>query len=125
MVGVAVTLWVMFWLWVASLRTGLPPTIQRLAGGLLLAEVLALLIWSYGAAGCAGEECSSVVIAAGVAARVDIPLLCALLVALVVAQLYRAARRGATPGALRGRGAPAARPTGPGSPAGRPGSRRS
>ncbi len=87
MVAAALTLWLMFGLWVAAPALGLRPGVARTAVVLLVAELGALLVWSYGCEfGCtpAGDV-------AGTAARTDVPVLAALFVAALLAQRARAA----------------------------------
>ena len=46
--------------------------------GLLGAELVVLLLWSYGTEGCVEADCAPLAQAAGIAARVDVPVLAAL-----------------------------------------------
>lgn len=123
MVAAAATLWLTFWLWLAAPVLGLPRLTRRLAGAAFLAESVALLAWSYGSDGCVGSACPPLVQAAGLAARLDIPLLACLLTGLTAVRMLRSTRAHARAAVSR-RAGRAARPTRRGSPAGPPGSRR-
>ena len=46
--------------------------------GLLGAELVVLLLWSYGTEGCLEPGCAPLAQAAGIAARVDVPILAGL-----------------------------------------------
>ena len=123
MVAAAATLWLTFWLWLAAPVLRLPRLTRRLAGAAFVAESAALLAWSYGSDGCDGPACPPLIQAAGLAARVDIPLLACLLTALTAVRMLRSTRADARAAVSR-RAGRAARPTGRGWPAAPPGSRR-
>jgi hypothetical protein len=88
----ATTLWGMFALWILAGTLDLPRLLEGTAAALMAAELVALLAWSYGTEGCAGDECSPFARAAGVAARVDIPILAALLLLAAFTPLLRGRR---------------------------------
>ena len=69
----AATIWVMFACFLLFPHLGLPAVFHRTAMVLLVAELLALMAWSYGEAGLARSV-----------AAIDIPLLSAALVVLAV-----------------------------------------
>ena len=56
---------------------------------LAVAELVALLVWSYGTQRCEGAACTGFAQAAGAAARTDIPILAALFVVLALVRLRR------------------------------------
>jgi hypothetical protein len=77
MLAGAITIWTMFSLWIIAPHAGLPRQIGRVAGILCVAELVALLTWSYLVDGCSDRTCAPVGQAVGVAARTDIPALAA------------------------------------------------
>ncbi len=79
-VAAALTLWLMFSLWVAAPALDLPRGIARTAAALLTAELVALLSWSYGC----DVECTPAADVAGTAARTDIPVLAVLFIGVLV-----------------------------------------
>ncbi len=86
-VAAALTLWVMFALWVAAPSISLPRGLARTAAALLTAELVTLLTWSYGC----DLECTPVAEVAGTAARMDIPVLAVLFVVALLARRVRTA----------------------------------
>jgi hypothetical protein len=74
----AATIWVMFACFLLFPHLGLPAVFHRTAMTLLVAELLALMAWSYGSEGEPAAEVGRS------AAAVDIPLLSAALVVLAV-----------------------------------------
>ncbi len=89
MLAAALTLWWLFALWIATPVLGLPRLVQRTAGLLLCAELVALFLFSYGTEGCDEPTCPPVARAAGVAARTDLPALALAFLAVVVYGLAR------------------------------------
>jgi hypothetical protein len=86
MVAAAATLWMLFGLVVAGPSIGLSRGVARTAGGLLGAELVALLLASYGCE----PECTPAAEVFGTVARVDLPILTAVfVVALLAAQVRR------------------------------------
>lgn len=77
MLAAALTIWLMFSLFLITPLAGLPWTMARIAAILLSVELLALFAWSYGTEGCDDASCPPLAQAAGVAARTDIPALSA------------------------------------------------
>jgi hypothetical protein len=75
---------------------GLPASMHRTAMALLVGELVALGVWSYGSEGCDERPCAPVVEAGRTAAAVDIPLLALLLVVVAVIRGVRAQRRART-----------------------------
>ena len=86
------TLWLMFGLHLVAREFGLSRLTARLALVLLVAELVLLLSWSYGTDTCDGAECSPFTRAAGVAARVDLPILAAVLLTAATAEYLRRSR---------------------------------
>ena len=84
MLAAAATLWILFSVWLLSPHVGIDPRAARLVGCALLAELAFVLIWSYGTEFCDGRACPPVAQAAGVAARVDLPVLAVVVVAVAV-----------------------------------------
>jgi hypothetical protein len=97
MVAAALTLWVMFSLWLIAGCADLPQPIGRVAMMLLALELGSLLTWSFGADRCDERTCAPLAQAAGIAARTDVPILAAAFVVVTVVRLTRGARGGATP----------------------------
>jgi hypothetical protein len=93
----AITLWAMFSLYLIVPIAGLPDVIARIAAILGIAELVALLLWSYGSEGCSDTTCAPIAQAAGIAARADIPVLAWGFVLVALVQLRRTARRRKSP----------------------------
>jgi hypothetical protein len=74
----AATIWAMFSCFLIFPWLGLPAVFHRTAMALLVAELLALMMWSYGSPGAPGAELGRT------AAAIDIPLLSLALVVLAV-----------------------------------------
>lgn len=74
------TIWMMFALWIIAPHAEAPARIARIAGIICSVELIALLGWSYGVEACAERDCAPIAQAAGVAAKVDIPVLAAMFV---------------------------------------------
>jgi hypothetical protein len=74
----AATIWGMFACFLIFPHLGLPAVFQRTAMALLVAELLALMTWSYGRPGAPGAELGRT------AAAIDIPLLSLALIVLAV-----------------------------------------
>jgi hypothetical protein len=87
------TIWSMFSCFLLFPRLGLPVLLQRTAATLLAAELLALMIWSYGSEDCLRRPCGPAAEAGRSAAAIDIPLLALALIVLAVAIGVRAWRR--------------------------------
>jgi hypothetical protein len=77
MVAAALTIWVLFSLWIIAGCAGLPHPIGRVAMLLLALELGTLMIWSYGSESCDERTCAPLAQAAGIAARTDVPILAA------------------------------------------------
>jgi hypothetical protein len=90
MLAAAITIWTMFSLWIIAPHAGLTARIARVAGLLCTVEIVALLIWSYGVAGCVDRTCAPLGQAAGIAARTDIPVLAAAFLVFVAVRWRRA-----------------------------------
>jgi hypothetical protein len=73
-IAAAVTIWGMFGCFLVFPHLGLPAVFHRTAMALLVAELLALMVWSYGRPGAPAAE------AGRSAAAIDIPLLALALV---------------------------------------------
>jgi hypothetical protein len=89
MVAAALTLWVMFSLWIIAGCVSLPQPVGRVALVLLLLELGSLLIWSYGAEQCDERTCAPLAQAAGIAARTDVPILAVMFLVITVVRLWR------------------------------------
>ena len=90
MVAAALTIWVMFSLWLIAGTIRLPPGIGRVALLLLALELVSLAVWSYGSGSCDDRTCAPLAQAAGIAARTDVPILAA---AFLVAAVVRVSAR--------------------------------
>lgn len=77
-IAAAATIWGMFACFLVFPHLGLPAVFHRTAIALLVAELLALMVWSYGGEAGPGPD------AAHSAAAIDIPLLSLALVVLSV-----------------------------------------
>jgi hypothetical protein len=89
----AATIWGMFSCFLLFPRLGLPSVLHRTAMTLLVAELVALAMWSYGSEGCVRRPCGPAAEAGRSAAAIDIPLLALALVVLAVMLGVRAWRR--------------------------------
>jgi hypothetical protein len=89
----AITIWIMFSLWIISGCAGLPHPIGRIALVLLLLELAALMIWSYGSENCDERTCAPLAQAAGIAARTDVPILAAGFLVVTAVRLTRTSFR--------------------------------
>jgi hypothetical protein len=89
MVAAALTLWVMFSVWLIASAVGIQAAIATTAAGLAVSELVALLWWSYGVESCARSTCRALTGAVGSAATVDIPLLAGLFLVLALVKLGR------------------------------------
>lgn len=87
------TLWAMFSCFLLFPRVGFPPLMHRTAMALLVAELVALAMWSYGSEGCFERPCAAAAEAGRTAAALDVPLLSAGLVVLALARGVRIWRR--------------------------------
>jgi hypothetical protein len=89
MLAAAITIWAMFSLWLIAPHVQAPARVGRIAGLMCSAELVALLLWSYGVQTCAERTCAPVAQAIGIAARVDIPLLAAAFLVFACVQWRR------------------------------------
>jgi hypothetical protein len=80
----AATLWMLFSVWLICPHVGVRPQLSRIVGAALGAELVMLLVWSYGTEACDANACAPLAQAAGVAATLDLPVLSVLLVAVVL-----------------------------------------
>jgi hypothetical protein len=87
------TIWAMFSCFLLFPLLGLPPLMRRSAVGLLVAELVALGMWSYGSEDCVERPCSAVAELGRTAAALDVPLLSAGLVLLATLSGVRSWRR--------------------------------
>lgn len=92
----AITIWIMFSVWLISACAGLPRPIGRLALVLLMLELGSLMIWSYGSESCDERTCAPLAQAAGIAARTDVPILATCFLVATVVRLTRGTRAGTT-----------------------------
>jgi hypothetical protein len=72
---------------------GLPVLLPRIAMTILMAEVLALAVWSYGSVDCSERPCGAAAETARDAAALDVPLSAGLFVVFVTIAGLRADRR--------------------------------
>jgi hypothetical protein len=86
------TLWCLFSCFLLFPRMGLPPLMHRTAMTLLVAELVALGVWSYGSEGCPERPCGAGAELGRTAAALDVPLLAAALVALAMIRGMRTMR---------------------------------
>ena len=84
MLAAAATLWMLFSVWLICPHVGVAPQLTRIVGAALAAEFVMLLAWSYGTEACASSACAPLAQAAGMAAKLDLPVLSVLLVAAVL-----------------------------------------
>ena len=81
MLAALATVWILFSVWLMSPLVGIAPRAARLVGAALLTEIGLLLAWSYGTDLCLERTCAPIAQAAGVAARIDLPVLAVVIVA--------------------------------------------
>jgi hypothetical protein len=91
-VAATATIWSMFSCFLLFPRLGLPAVLHRTAMTLLVAELVALMMWSYGSEECVQRPCAASAEAGRMAAAVDIPLLSLALVAVACISGVRAWR---------------------------------
>jgi hypothetical protein len=84
MIASLATIWILFSVWLLCPHVGISPLAGRIVGWTLVAELTLVLAWSYGTQACSDRACAPVAQAAGVAARVDVPVLAVLIVAAAV-----------------------------------------
>jgi hypothetical protein len=94
MLAAAATVWILFSLWLIVPLLNLPRSLARVAAVLLWAELIALLIYSYGVQGCNDSTCAPAAQTAGIAAKTDVPILTLAFVTLASILLARRARVG-------------------------------
>jgi hypothetical protein len=87
------TLWVLFSCFLLFPHLGFPALMHRTAGTLLAAELVALMMWSYGSKGCIERPCAAGAELGRTAAALDVPLLALALVALAMIRGMRLMRR--------------------------------
>lgn len=94
------TLWSMFACFLLFPLMGFKPFMHRTAMALLVAELAALGMWSYGSEGCLERPCAPVAEVGRTAASIDVPLLCLGLIAVAFVsgvRRWRRAQRVGTP----------------------------
>ena len=84
MFAAGATIWMLFSVWLLGPYVGISRRAGQLVGWALVAELVLVLTWSYGTEPCRDSTCAPVARAAGVAARVDLPVLA---VVIIVAAL--------------------------------------
>jgi hypothetical protein len=94
MLAAALTVWILFSVWLIVPLLRLPRSLAKVAAALLWAELTALLIWSYGSEGCDERTCAPLAPAAGIAARTDVPVLAGAFLVITGVQFARRARDG-------------------------------
>lgn len=87
----ALTVWILFSFWLIAPLLGLPHPLRRVGAAILWAELVALLLYSYGSEGCLERTCAPVAQAAGIAARTDLPILAVAFLAITGIHLVRRA----------------------------------
>jgi hypothetical protein len=92
MLAAALTVWVMFSVWLIAPHAGFPHAVARIAMLLLALELVALTVWSYGSESCQERTCAPLAQAAGIAARTDVPILAGGFLLATLAQLIRYGR---------------------------------
>jgi hypothetical protein len=93
-VAATLTLWICLAAWFILPTVDGPALLARAAMGLLVCELLALLVWSYGSDDCVERPCGVVAETARTAAALDLPALTGVLVALMLAHGVRTTRAG-------------------------------
>ena len=86
------TIWVLFSCFLLFPHLGFPTLMHRTAGTLLAAELIALMMWSYGSKGCIERPCAEGAELGRTAAAVDVPLLALVLVAVAMIRGMRLVR---------------------------------
>jgi hypothetical protein len=79
----------MFALWLVAPLMGAGPAVRKLAAVVLCAELVVLLVWSYGVERCDERTCAPLAQAAGIAARTDVPALAGIVLVLAAVQFRR------------------------------------
>jgi hypothetical protein len=92
-VTAAATIWAMFSCFLLFPLLGFPALMRRSAMALLVAELVALAMWSYGSADCVERPCSAVAETGRTAAAFDVPVLSACLVVIAILRGVRSWRR--------------------------------
>lgn len=87
------TIWCLFSCFLLFPLMGFPPLMHRTAMTLLVAELVALMMWSYGSKGCIERPCAAGAELGRTAAAIDIPLLALVLVAVAMIRGMRTMRR--------------------------------
>jgi hypothetical protein len=87
------TLWCLFSCFLLFPKMGFPPLMHRTAMTLLVAELVALAMWSYGSKGCVERPCGEGAELGRTAASIDVPLLAVALVAVAMIRGMRTMRR--------------------------------
>jgi len=93
MLAAGATIWMLFSVWLLGPYLGMSRRAGQLVGWALAAELALVLAWSYGTEPCGDRTCAPVAQAAGVAARVDLPVL-AVVIILVALRTATARRMG-------------------------------
>jgi hypothetical protein len=88
-----ITIWGLFSCFLLFPLLRIPKRLQWGAMALLVAELLALGVWSYGSRSCTQRPCSALAEAGRTAATIDVPLLALALLVLAVLHVRRAMRR--------------------------------
>jgi hypothetical protein len=88
----ALTIWVMFSVWLVADCARLPRAVARIAAVLLALELASLGVWSYGSENCDERTCAPLAQAAGIAARTDVPILAGVFVVIALVRVGRGAR---------------------------------
>ena len=89
MVAAALTIWSMFAIWMLARHLGLSRLVGRIAGALLVAELVLLLGWSYATENCFDARECPWGEALGLASRIDVPALTAAFLAVVTIRAVR------------------------------------
>jgi hypothetical protein len=89
MLAAALTVWILFSFWLIAPFIHVPARLRRVGAWLCWAELVALLVHSYGTENCQEDTCAPLAQTAGIAARTDLPILAAAFLTLTLVHLAR------------------------------------
>jgi hypothetical protein len=92
-VTAAATIWSMFACFLLFPRMGFGAVMHRTAMTLLVAELVALAMWSYGSEDCVRRPCAAAAEVGRTAASIDVPLLSLALIVVAFVSGVRSWRR--------------------------------
>jgi hypothetical protein len=102
MLAAGLTVWILFSFWLIAACLPATRELRRIAICLLCVELGVLLLWSYGTESCEEPGCAPLAQAAGVAARLDVPVLSGVFLAGAIVQMGRRSGSPRTAGHARG-----------------------